>query len=80
GTLAVGAPADIVFVATRTACNTPLHNATSNLVYACNGAAVETTICNGKVLMLNHEIPGEEKILLGAAQAAHELVKRAQAA
>ena len=80
GTLAVGAPADIVLVATRTACNTPLHNATSNLVYACNGAAVETTICNGKVLMLNHEIPGEEKILLGAAQAAHELVKRAHAA
>jgi len=80
GTLAVGAPADIVLVATRTACNTPLHNATSNLVYACNGAAVETTICNGKVLMLNGEIPGEEKILLGAAQAADELVKRAQAA
>ena len=80
GTLAVGAPADIVLVATRTACNTPLHNATSNLVYACNGAAVETTICNGKVLMLNHEIPGEEKILLRAAQAADELVKRAQAA
>jgi 5-methylthioadenosine/S-adenosylhomocysteine deaminase len=80
GTLAVGAPADLVLVATRTACNTPLHNATSNLIYSCSGYAVETTICNGRVLMLNHEIPGEDAVLAGAATAARELVKRAQSA
>ncbi len=33
GSLAEGAPADIILVATRTACNTPLHNTASNLVY-----------------------------------------------
>jgi len=76
GTLSAGAPADIVLVSTRTACNTPLHNATSNLVYSCSGAAVETTICDGRVLMLNHEIPGEEKIRACAAKAAHDLVNR----
>ncbi|WP_321508710.1 amidohydrolase family protein [uncultured Methanoregula sp.] len=80
GSLAVGAPADIVLVSTRAACNIPLHNATSNLVYACSGGAVETTICDGMVLMLNREIPGEEKILTGAASAAEDLVKRAQSA
>ena len=80
GTLAVGAPADLILVATRTASNTPLHNATSNLVYSCSGAAVETTICNGKVLMLNREVPGEDAILTEAARAAGALVKRAQAA
>jgi len=80
GKVAVGAPADLILVATRTACNTPLHNATSNLVYSCSGAAVETTICNGKVLMLNREIPGEDEILTGAAQAADALVRRAQSA
>ena len=78
GTLAVGAPADIILVATRISCNTPLHNATSNLVYACSGAAVETTICDGKVLMLNREIPNEAEILKAAGNAAHSLVKRAQ--
>jgi 5-methylthioadenosine/S-adenosylhomocysteine deaminase len=78
GTLAVGAPADIVLVSARTACNIPLHNATSNLVYSCNGAAVETTICDGKVLMLNREIPNEDEILAGAAKAAHELVGRSK--
>jgi 5-methylthioadenosine/S-adenosylhomocysteine deaminase len=78
GTLAVGTPADLVLVATRTACNTPLHNATSNLIYSCSGGAVETTICNGRVLMLNRGIPGEDAVLAGAAEAARELVKRAQ--
>ena len=80
GTLAVGMPADIVLVATRAACNTPLHNATSNLIYSCSGGAVETTICNGRVLMLNREILGEEEVLAGAATAARDLVKRAGSA
>jgi 5-methylthioadenosine/S-adenosylhomocysteine deaminase len=49
-------------------------------VYSCNGAAVETTVCDGRILMLNREIPGEEEILAGAAKAAHELVSRSQSA
>jgi 5-methylthioadenosine/S-adenosylhomocysteine deaminase len=77
GRLVKGAPADIVLVASRTAANTPLHNATSNLVYSCSGGDVETTICNGRVLMLNREVPGEETVLAGATAAACGLVKRA---
>jgi len=77
GRLVKGAPADIVLVATRTAANTPLHNAVSNLVYSCSGGEVETTLCNGRVLMLNREIPGEDEVLAGAAGAASALVKRA---
>ena len=80
GTLVAGVPADIILVSTRTACNTPLHNATSNLVYSCSGGAVETTICDGRVLMLDREVPGEEQILSKAATAAQELVRRAQSA
>jgi 5-methylthioadenosine/S-adenosylhomocysteine deaminase len=77
GRLGAGVPADIILVSSHTACNTPRHNATSNLVYSCNGGAVETTICNGRVLMLEREIPGEEQILSGAARAAADLVRRA---
>ena len=80
GTLVAGAPADIILVSARIACNTPLHNATSNLVYSCSGGAVETTICDGRVLMLDHEVPGEEQILSEATKAAQELVRRAQSA
>ncbi len=80
GRLVAGTPADIVLVSADIACNTPLHHAASNLVYACSGSAVETTICNGRVLMLDRNVPGEEQVLDGAAKAAQELVKRAQAA
>ena len=80
GTLAAGAPADIILVSTRASCNTPLHNATSNLVYSCSGGSVETTLCNGRILMLNHEVPGENDVLKGAAGAARDLVKRSQSA
>jgi 5-methylthioadenosine/S-adenosylhomocysteine deaminase len=80
GKLVAGAPADIILVSARTACNTPLHNTASNIVYSCSGGAVETTICDGRVLMLDREVPGEEQILSEAAKAAQELVRRAQSA
>jgi 5-methylthioadenosine/S-adenosylhomocysteine deaminase len=80
GMLVAGAPADVILVTACTACNTPLHNATSNLVYSCSGGAVETTICDGRVLMLDREVPGEEQILAEAGKAAQELVRRAQSA
>jgi len=80
GRLAAGTPADIILVSNRDACNIPLHNATSNLVYSCNGGSVETTICNGRVLMLDRGIPNEAEVLNGAAEAAFGLVKRAQPA
>ena len=80
GTLVAGTPADIILVSARTACNTPLHNATSNLVYSCSGGSVETTICDGRVLMLDREVPGEEQILTEAAKAAAGLVLRARSA
>jgi len=78
GTLTVGAPADIILASIHTTCNTPLHHATSNLVYSCNGGVVETTICDGRVLMLEREIPGEAALREGASRAAHDLVLRAQ--
>jgi 5-methylthioadenosine/S-adenosylhomocysteine deaminase len=78
GRLETGVATDIVLVSTRGVCNTPLHNAASNLVYSCNGGAVETTICDGKVLMLEGLIPGEEAIRQSAAGAARDLVSRAQ--
>ena len=80
GRLARGMPADLILVSVSDACNVPLHNATSNLIYACNGGTVETTICNGRILMLERGIPGEAEVLNGAAEAAFGLVKRAQSA
>ncbi|MDI6720504.1 MAG: amidohydrolase [Methanomicrobiales archaeon] len=76
GRIEPGAPADIVLIRRRAVCTTPLHSATSNLVYACSGSAVDTAICGGRVLMFDRIVPGEEETLEGAARAAERLVSR----
>jgi len=80
GTLIVGAPADIILLDSRAVCNTPLHHADSNAVYACNGGAVMTVLCQGRVLMHEREVAGEEEIVREAAAAAQALVGRAREA
>ncbi|CCJ36002.1 hydrolase [Methanoculleus bourgensis MS2] len=80
GTLTAGAPADIVLLDARAACNIPLHNTDSNTVYACNGGAVMTVLCQGRVLMHERTVPGEEEIVREAAAAAQALVGRAREA
>ena len=80
GTLTVGAPADVVLLNARATCNTPLHNTDSNTVYACNGGAVMTVLCQGRVLMHERVVPGEAEIIREAAVAAQALVGRAREA
>jgi 5-methylthioadenosine/S-adenosylhomocysteine deaminase len=77
GRLEPGAPADLILLETRAACNTPRHSAVSNAVYACTGAAVTTTLCAGRVLMHDRVVPGAEETISGAAVAARALVSRA---
>ncbi len=52
---------------------TPLHNPVSNLVYAASGTLVDTTICNGKVLMENGYVPGEDEIISSAEETVKKL-------
>ncbi|MDD1719294.1 MAG: amidohydrolase family protein [Methanoregulaceae archaeon] len=77
GRIEAGQPADLILVDRDAVCNTPLHNLASNLVYACSGGAVRTVLCQGRVLMYDREVPGEEVVLAGASKAAHALVTRA---
>jgi 5-methylthioadenosine/S-adenosylhomocysteine deaminase len=53
---------------------TPNHNFISNLVYAANGSCVDTVICNGKILMQDKKVSGEEEIMERAAELAYKLV------
>ncbi len=41
---------------------TPMHNPVSNFVYAASGTLTDTVICNGRVLMENGYVEGEEEI------------------
>ncbi|MBT2292214.1 amidohydrolase [Paenibacillus albidus] len=51
GTLEVGRKADLILISLNKPHLQPVHNLESLLVYSANGADVDTTIVNGKVLM-----------------------------
>ncbi len=74
--IAVGQPADIILIDPEVPMNTPIHNPVSNLVYSCNGSVVRTTICDGRVLMLDRIIPNEQEIRDEAKISAKSLVER----
>lgn len=48
----------------------------ANIVYSCNGYCVDTTICDGQVLMHRRRIKGERKVLEMAREAFSNLISR----
>jgi 5-methylthioadenosine/S-adenosylhomocysteine deaminase len=78
GAVEVGKLADLILVDLRSPAFSPNHNLTSNLVYSANGSCVDTVICDGKLLMRDGHVEGEEEILEGATSAAEDLVRRGQ--
>ena len=70
------AKADIILIDTQSANMTPDSSSlSSNVVYSANGSNVDTTICNGKILMENKKLTtlDEEEIYAKARQAIKEL-------
>ena len=62
GEIAVGKAADCILVDLDHSGLVPGHDLVSDLVYAATPECVDTTICNGKVLMRHRQIPGEDEI------------------
>jgi 5-methylthioadenosine/S-adenosylhomocysteine deaminase len=56
GSLEVGKKADIIIIGLNKPHLTPLYNEYSHLVYAANGADVDTVIINGQVVMENRKL------------------------
>jgi len=76
GEIKEGKLADFILLNLRASSFIPNHNLTSNIVYAANGSCVDTTICDGKVLMEAGKLEGEEMVMDKANNAAEELIKR----
>lgn len=74
GRLQEGALADLCLLRTDKPTMVPLHNLTSNLVYSADGSVVDTTIVDGKILMREGVIPGEQEVITKANQRALQLV------
>ncbi|MBF0456104.1 MAG: amidohydrolase [Magnetococcales bacterium] len=73
GLLKEGENADILFLRRDLPEMTPHHDFISNVVYSATGAVVDTVIVDGKVLMENRHIEGEEEILQEASARAKVL-------
>ena len=54
----------------------PNHHFVSNLVYAANGSCVDTVICDGRIVMRDRKVPGEDEIMEHTAALAYDLMKR----
>ncbi len=70
-----GKLADVILIDLDEVCLTPRNDLISDLVYSCNGSCVSDVICNGKILMRNRKIEGEEKIKKEAKKRAENLKK-----
>ncbi len=68
--------ADIVLIDLKRPELAPNHNLISNLVYSANGSCVDTVICDGRILMQNRKVDGEEEILKKVGEVASDLVSR----
>ena len=76
GSVTEGMLADLVLVDLKKPELCPGNNLISDLVYAANGSCVDTVIIDGKVVMENRKVEGEEEIMAKAKEAAFDLVNR----
>ena len=76
GSIEVGKKADIILIDTNCANMVPDSSSlSSNIIYSANGSNVDTTICNGKILMENKKLVvlDEQEIYEKARKAIKEL-------
>lgn len=79
GIIKEGAIADLIVLDTRAPHLNPLTEPFAHIVYSANGSDVETTICNGKLLMKNRELLtiDEEECIAIANETSEEIVSKA---
>ncbi|MDR3140139.1 MAG: amidohydrolase [Tannerellaceae bacterium] len=75
GRIEEGYLADLCLIDLNIPAFTPNFNFASNLVYAANGSCVDAVICDGKILMQNKRVPGEDEIMERTAAIAYNLMK-----
>ena len=72
-TIAEGKFADCILVSLNDERMVPCHDLVSNWVYAADSGCIDSVICNGKFVMKNRHVDGEEDILKEAAACAERL-------
>ena len=75
GEIKEGKLADLILIDLNYVSFQPGHNFISDLVYSASGNCVSDVICNGKILMRERKIEGEEKIKKEATKRAKDLIR-----
>ena len=68
GVIAEGALADCMLVDLNNERLVPGHNLISDMVYSADSSCIDTVICDGKILMQNRQVEGEEEIIAKARE------------
>lgn len=76
GRIEVGRLADLSLIDLNRPEMVPIHNLTSNLVYSASGSFVNTVIIDGRIIMYNGYVPGEEQIIADARRIADRLIPK----
>ncbi|MBN1156045.1 amidohydrolase family protein, partial [Candidatus Woesearchaeota archaeon] len=76
GEIKEGKLADLLLIDLKKEYFAPNHNIVSNIAYAAHPDCVNTVICDGKVLMENRKVEGEEEIIMKATEAARKLAEK----
>lgn len=76
GEIKEGKLADIILIDLNKIYLQPGHHLISDVVFAASGDCVSDTICNGKILMRDRKIKGEEEIIKQAAKRAKNLISK----
>lgn len=79
GTVATGMLADLILVDLTVPEMTPTHDLISNMVYASSGSFVKTTIVDGKILMRDRKVDGEEELRAKFLEVCRNLFEKAKA-
>lgn len=74
GTLEAGALADMILVDLNNLAFVPNNDTLANLFYAAHGDAVDTVVCNGRLLMQQRRIDSEAETIAQARRAAQKLL------
>ena len=78
GRIEVGALADIALVDVRRSQFVPDFNFLGNYILAADSSCVDTLICDGKIVMENRKVAGEDEILDKAEELAWKLMRKAK--
>ncbi len=63
GVIREGAWADLMLVDLNNERLVPGHNLIADMVYSADSSCIDTVLCDGKILMQNHHVDGEEEII-----------------